>query len=123
MPIRVNRTIDTRIFSSSESPVRYGKAEEAKRVSAGTTEPPCPTEPIPNPEGRRRPSSAVSSRNARAPAHRDRAATESEAAQSCRANGAARQQVYSDQPKKQACTSSATSEANSSIEFTSGLGS
>ena len=71
-----NRTIDTRIFSSSESAVRCGEAEETERVFDGPTEPPSPTEPIPNPGGRHRPSRAVSSRIARAPAHRDRAETE-----------------------------------------------
>ena len=71
-----NRTIDTRIFSSSESAVRCEKAEEAERVSAATTELPSPTEPIPNPRGRARPSRAVSSRNARASPHRDRTRTE-----------------------------------------------
>jgi hypothetical protein len=45
------------------------------------------------------------------------------AAQSCRVNGGARPKDFSAHPKKQACASSATSEANSSIEFTSGLGS
>ncbi len=46
-----NRTIDTRIFSSSESRVRREKAEEAERVFDRPTEPPSPTEPIPNPRG------------------------------------------------------------------------
>jgi hypothetical protein len=72
-----NRTIDTRIFSSSESLVRRGKAEEAERVFSAPTEPPSPTEHIPNPGGRSRPSRAVSSRDARAAVHRDRARTES----------------------------------------------
>lgn len=40
-----NRTIDTRIFSTAESAARRGEAEETKRVSAGPTEPPSPTEP------------------------------------------------------------------------------
>jgi hypothetical protein len=75
-PIRVNRTIDTRIFSSSERAVRCGKAEEAERDFAGPTEPPRPTEPIPNPGPGRRPSHAVSSRSARTSAHRDRTRTE-----------------------------------------------
>jgi len=44
-----NRTNDTRIFSSSESPVRREKAEETERVFDRPTEPPSPTEPIPNP--------------------------------------------------------------------------
>ena len=51
-PIRVNRTIDTRIFSSSESPVRGQKAEDAERIFAGPTELPRPTEPIPTPRRR-----------------------------------------------------------------------
>jgi hypothetical protein len=75
-PIRVNRSIDTRIFSSSESPVRHAEAEDAERVFAAPTEPPSPTEPMPSPTRGRRPSGAVSSRSARASAHRDRAGTE-----------------------------------------------
>jgi hypothetical protein len=75
-PIRVNRTIDTRIFSSSERPVRRGKAEDRERVFARATEPPRLTEPIPSPTRGRRPSRTVSSRNATAAAHRDRAGTE-----------------------------------------------
>jgi len=71
-----NRTNDTRIFSSSERPVRCEKAEEVERVFDGPTEPTSPTEPIPNPGGRRRSSREVSSRNERASAHRDRAGTE-----------------------------------------------
>ena len=43
-----NRTNDTRIFSSSESPVRRQKAEELERVFPVPTELPRPTEPIPN---------------------------------------------------------------------------
>jgi hypothetical protein len=39
------------IFSSSESRVRYEKAEDRGRVSAETTEPLRPTEPIANPHG------------------------------------------------------------------------
>jgi hypothetical protein len=46
-----NRTIDTLIFSSSESPVRRQKAEETERIFDGPTEPPSRTEPIPNPSG------------------------------------------------------------------------
>jgi len=42
---RSDSTIDTRIFSSSERPVRREQAEERECVSAGTTDPPCPTEP------------------------------------------------------------------------------
>ena len=76
MPIRVNRTIDTRIFSTAESPVRCKKAEDRKRVFARATEPPRLTEPIPSPTRGRRPSRTVSSRNAMAAAHRDRAGTE-----------------------------------------------
>ena len=48
-----NRTNDTRIFSSSERTVRRVKVEEAGRVFDGPTEPPSPTEPVPNPAGRR----------------------------------------------------------------------
>ena len=48
-----DRTIDTRIFSSSESRVRREKGEETERVFDGPTELPSPTEPIPNPAGRR----------------------------------------------------------------------
>ena len=44
-----NRTIDTRIFSSSESRVRREKGEEVERVFDAPTEPPAPTEPMPNP--------------------------------------------------------------------------
>ena len=51
-----NQTIDTRISSSLESAVRREKGEEAERVFDGLTAPPWPTEPIPNPLGRRRPS-------------------------------------------------------------------
>ena len=47
-PIRVNRTIDTRIFRSSESAVRRGKAEERERVFDAPIELPSPTEPTPN---------------------------------------------------------------------------
>jgi hypothetical protein len=45
------------------------------------------------------------------------------AAQAWRVNSGDRPQDSSAHPKKQACVSSATSEANSSIKFTSGLGS
>ena len=76
MPIRVNRTIDTRIFSSSESAVRREKGEERERVFDGPTEPPAPTEPIPNPGRGDRPYGAVSPRKASSPTHRDRAGTE-----------------------------------------------
>jgi hypothetical protein len=44
-----NRTNDTRIFSTTESAVRCGKAEEAEQVFDRPTEPPAPTEPITNP--------------------------------------------------------------------------
>jgi len=50
-PIRVNRTIDTRIFSTAESPVRREKVEETRGLFAGPTEPPCPTKPGPNRSG------------------------------------------------------------------------
>jgi len=43
-----NRTIDTRIFSSLESPVRRKKGEESERVFGGPTEPTLPTEPMQN---------------------------------------------------------------------------
>ena len=75
-PIRVNRTSDTRIFSSSESRVRREKAEERERVFDGPTELPRPTEPMPNPGCADRRSCDVSSRSARAPVHRDQAGTE-----------------------------------------------
>ena len=48
---RVHRTIDTRIFNPTESPVRREQAEDREGVSAWPTEPPRPTEPIPNPAG------------------------------------------------------------------------
>jgi hypothetical protein len=70
-----------------------------------------PTEPRPKPKNRK---DVGASRP-----NEDRAV----AAQYCRVNGGARPQDSSAYPKKQACASSATSEANSSIEFTSGLGS
>ena len=47
-PIRVNRTIDTRIFSTTESPRGRQEAEDREGVSRGLTEPPSPTEPIPS---------------------------------------------------------------------------
>jgi hypothetical protein len=71
-----NRTIDTRIFSSSESPARREEVEDRKRVFAAPTEPNSPTELIPNPARAGRPSRAVSSRDARASTHRDRTRTE-----------------------------------------------
>jgi hypothetical protein len=71
-----NRTIDTRIFSSSESPVRREQVEDPGRDFAGPTELPSPTEPIPKPACGRRPSRAVSSRSARVPAHLDRTNSE-----------------------------------------------
>ena len=71
-----NRTIDTRIFSSSESAVRREKVEDREGVFDGPTEPPAPTEPIPNPGRQFRPNCAVSSRRPRAAAHRDRTGTE-----------------------------------------------
>jgi hypothetical protein len=43
-----NRTIDTRILNATERPVRCEQAQQGEGVSAGATEPPCPTEPIPN---------------------------------------------------------------------------
>jgi hypothetical protein len=43
-----NRTIDTRIFNTTESLVRREKAEDRGRVFAGPTEPSRPTDPIPN---------------------------------------------------------------------------
>ena len=55
-------------------PVRCEKAEETERVFAGPTEPPGPTEPMPNPGAAGRPSRAVSSRVARASDHHDRTA-------------------------------------------------
>ena len=73
---RVHRTNDTRIFSRSGSRVRREQGEEGEQDFVAPTEPNSPTEPIPNPGGRRRPSRAVSSRNARASAHRDRALSE-----------------------------------------------
>ena len=71
-----NRTIDTRIFISSESPVRRELAEDRESVSAGAIEPPRPTEPIPNPAGRSRPSRAANSRYASGSVHRDRTRAE-----------------------------------------------
>ena len=47
-PIRVSRTIDTRILSSSECPVRRGEAKDREAISVWPTEPARPTEPIPN---------------------------------------------------------------------------
>ena len=43
-----NRTIDTRIFSTTESPVRCEQVEDREGISACPTEPPLATEPIPN---------------------------------------------------------------------------
>jgi len=71
-----NRPVDTRIFSNSERLARRGEAEEAERVFDAPTEPPSPTEPLPNHGGSCRSNRAVSSRNARASVHRDRAQTE-----------------------------------------------
>jgi len=79
-----NRTIDTRIFSSSESPVRREQGDESERVFDRPTEPPRPTEPIPNPGRGGRPTRDVSSRNARGSGHCDRAATELRAETSAR---------------------------------------
>jgi len=50
-----NRTIDTRIFSTTESLVRRRKAEERDRGLDGPTEPNRSTEPMPN-TGAHRPS-------------------------------------------------------------------
>ena len=47
-PIRVNRTIDTRIFSTRERCLGRHEAEEREGVSGGPIEPPSPTEPIPS---------------------------------------------------------------------------
>jgi len=44
-----NRTNDTRIFSTGERPWRRQKAEDREGVFRDPTEPPRPTEPIPNP--------------------------------------------------------------------------
>lgn len=52
MPIRVNRTIDTRIFSTGERSRGREEAEDREGVSSGPTEPPRPTEPIPSPADR-----------------------------------------------------------------------
>jgi hypothetical protein len=49
LEVVASRTIDTWIFSSSESLVRCEEAEERERVFAPPTEPPRPTEPMPNP--------------------------------------------------------------------------
>ena len=43
-----NRTTDTRIFSTTEPPVRREQAEGREGVSPRPTEPPGPTEPMPN---------------------------------------------------------------------------
>jgi hypothetical protein len=43
-----NRTADTRIFSPTETPVRHQQAEGGQGFSPWPTEPPRPTEPIPN---------------------------------------------------------------------------
>ncbi len=51
-PIRVNRTIDTRIFSTGESRRGREEAEDREGVAGGPTEPPSPTEPIPSPADR-----------------------------------------------------------------------
>jgi hypothetical protein len=45
---QVESNTDTRIFSTAESPVRRGQAEERREISSRPTEPPRPTEPIPN---------------------------------------------------------------------------
>jgi len=47
-----NRTADTRIFSTGESRRGRQGAEDGEGVSEGPTEPPSPTEPIPNPSDR-----------------------------------------------------------------------
>ena len=71
-----NRTSDTRIFNTTESPVPREKAEEAERVFDRPTEPTPPTEPIPNLGVQGRPSRGLSSRMARAPDHGDRTVSE-----------------------------------------------
>ena len=71
-----NRTMDARIFSTAERPVRGGQAEDRERASAAPTEPPRPTEPIPNSGRGDRPNSVVSRRDATGSPHRDRTASE-----------------------------------------------
>jgi len=67
-----NRTIDTRIFSTTESPVRREQAEDWKGISAGPTEPPRPTEPIPNRQREKPPWSRIGPARSTDLAHRDR---------------------------------------------------
>ena len=50
-----NRTNDTRTFRTTERPVRREKVEDREGVFDGPTEPPSPTEPMPNPARHRRP--------------------------------------------------------------------
>jgi len=71
-----NRTIDTRIFSTAESPVRRRQAKDRDGISPWPTEPPRPTEPIPNrnPEIPTEPPRARS--GSKACAHRDRTFSE-----------------------------------------------
>ena len=71
-----NRTNDTRIFSRTDGLIRQEKAEEAKRVFRGPTEPLSPTEPMPNPDSAVRPNRIVTRRHVTGPDHRDRAGSE-----------------------------------------------
>jgi len=48
MPAPEARPTDTRIFSTAESAAQREQAEDRRGVSQGPTEPPRPTEPIPN---------------------------------------------------------------------------
>jgi len=61
MPAPEARPTDTRIFSTAECSIRPEQAEDREGVSQGPTEPPRPTEPIPN----RKPENLTQYRRAR----------------------------------------------------------
>ncbi len=71
-----NRTIDTRIFSTTERPVRREQAEDPGRFFAAPTEPHCATEPIPNRNQKFRTRTVSGSCGSTACTHRDRTLSE-----------------------------------------------
>ncbi len=79
-----NRTTDTRIFSTTESPVRCQQAEDREGISPGPTEPPRPTEPIPNRNAESLTGFAGARFRSTACAHRDRTPSEPRAERSPR---------------------------------------
>jgi len=71
-----NRTIDTRIFSTTESQVRREQGEDREGISPWPTEPPRPTEPIPNRKSEIPTEPAGARSGSTACAHRDRTVSE-----------------------------------------------